>query len=60
MDGKVPINCEDILSLAGVGKYASASVRCISYKKNESMVDTNVIKIIERYFGYVPKKKAGI
>lgn len=53
---KIPVKCEDLLSLPGVGRYTSSGVRCIAYKHDEAMVDTNVIKIIGRYFGYKPKK----
>lgn len=55
--GKIPIKCNELLSLPGVGRYASSGVRCIAYKKDEAMVDINVIKIVKRYFGYKSKKK---
>lgn len=54
--GKVPSNCIELMKLPGVGMYTGAGVMCISFKKDNAMVDTNAVKIIERYFGYKTKK----
>ena len=51
-NGKVPQECDKLLNIYGVGKYTSSAVRCLSYHINEAMVDTNVIRVIQRFFSY--------
>lgn len=54
--GEIPVNCKELLSLPGIGNYTSSGVRCLAFGKDEPMVDTNVVRIVGRYFSYKPKK----
>lgn len=55
-DGNVPSNYSQLLDLPGVGRYVAGAVMCQSYYKDESMVDTNVIRVIGRYFDFKSEK----
>jgi A/G-specific adenine glycosylase len=55
--GIVPSRKEDLLCLPGVGPYTCAVVRTFCFGKKEGMVDTNVARILTRYFGYRPKTR---
>lgn len=56
-NGKVPDSEADLLSLSGVGKYICNAMRCFAFNKRVGIVDTNVIRLISRYFGYQSNKK---
>lgn len=55
--GEIPANYSDLIKLPGVGKYTSSAVMCNVYNKDCAMVDTNVVKIVGRYFGFKSEKK---
>lgn len=55
--GQVPRTFEELLSLPGVGKYTAGAVMCMAYSQDEAMVDTNVVRIITRYFDFKSKRK---
>lgn len=55
-NNEIPSNIVDLMNLPGVGKYTASGVMCISFKEDHAMVDTNVVKIIKRFFGFEPKK----
>ena len=55
--GEIPDSPELLMKLPGVGEYTTAGVMCISYKKDEPMVDTNFVRVIGRYFGFKSEKK---
>lgn len=56
-NGKIPREYEDILNLPGVGKYTAGALMCVSYKSDEAMVDTNVVRVVGRYFDFKSDKK---
>jgi A/G-specific adenine glycosylase len=43
-------------SLPGVGRYISNSVRCCAFDEPVPALDTNMIRIIQRVFGWVSKR----
>ena len=51
-------NLDDLVALAGVGLYVGRSVLVNCYGKAEHMLDVNMARILERYFG--PRKLADI
>ncbi len=55
--GKVPTSVMDLMTLPGVGRYAASAVACLAYEKDEAMVDTNVVRVVTRYFGFKAKRK---
>jgi len=50
-DGKVPDNLEDLKNLYLIGDYTANAVLCFAYNKRVPILDTNVIRIIGRFFG---------
>lgn len=51
-NGIIPREESELMSLYGVGKYISRALQCFAFNKRVGIVDTNVIRIIERYFNY--------
>jgi A/G-specific adenine glycosylase len=50
-EGFVPKDSGDLAALPGVGPYTTSAVRCFAFGAREAIVDTNVVRIITRYFG---------
>ena len=48
--GQVPDKPEELIKLPGVGRYTAGAVACFAYEKSVPAVDTNVGRVIERYF----------
>ena len=48
--GKIPNNENDLMTLPGVGQYIANSVLCLGFGKQVPLLDTNIIRIIERVF----------
>lgn len=48
--GKVPRDRNNLMNLHGVGTYSANAVLCLAYNKQLPIVDTNVIRIVERVF----------
>ncbi|NWF60297.1 MAG: A/G-specific adenine glycosylase [Fischerella sp.] len=49
--GKIPQNEADLLKLPGVGKYIARSVCANAFGQHKAVIDTNVARILERFFG---------
>lgn len=56
--GRVPCNREDIDKLPGVGQYIGNSIELLCCGKALPLLDVNMARVIERYFG--PRKLADI
>ncbi|MDC0835726.1 A/G-specific adenine glycosylase [Geitlerinema sp. CS-897] len=50
-DGRVPNTETELLSLAGIGKYSARSILANAFGKPAAVLDTNVARIFERFFG---------
>ena len=48
--GKFPENEKDLMNLPGLGKYTARALLVFAYKKDISMIDTNIRQIIVQYF----------
>lgn len=57
-DGRVPDGKKDLMNITGVGEYTANAVLCFAYKKNVSIVDTNVARFIHRICGTEQKLPA--
>jgi A/G-specific adenine glycosylase len=56
-EGKIPnAECE-LLGLPGVGQYIANAVLCIAFRKEVPLVDTNIVRILERVFNIKSKSK---
>ncbi|GKS67904.1 hypothetical protein YTPLAS73_14510 [Nitrosarchaeum sp.] len=49
-NGKVPGTKKELLSLPGVGPYTANAVLCFSFGHDVSMLDVNILRVIERVF----------
>jgi len=49
--GKVPDDLRSLLKLPGVGAYTANAVLCFAYGKRRPVVDTNVVRVLQRFFG---------
>lgn len=52
--GKVPHKSEELMKLPGVGSYTASAVLCFGFRRNISIVDANVVRVVTRIFG-LPK-----
>jgi len=48
---RIPESREELTSLPGVGEYVAGAVLSIASGKNEWLVDSNIVRILRRYFG---------
>lgn len=55
--GNVPSDPNELMKLPGVGRYIANAVSCFGYKKRCPIVDTNVARLLVRFFGLKPKRK---
>lgn len=49
-NGSVPDKKEELLSLPGVGEYISNAILCFAFNEKVPIVDTNVLRVYERFF----------
>ncbi|MDY6805267.1 MAG: A/G-specific adenine glycosylase [Cyanobacteriota bacterium] len=49
--GKVPATEAELLKLPGVGKYTARCILANAYSQRAAILDTNVARILERFFG---------
>lgn len=54
--GTIPSERDELLQLPGIGEYTAGAVLSFGYKKPEAIVDTNVARIIIRFFGVKPSR----
>lgn len=47
---RIPQTREELTSLPGVGEYVAGAVLSIAYGKREWLVDSNIVRILKRYF----------
>lgn len=56
-DGLIPSSEIEIRKLPGVGKYITNALLCNAFHKKLALLDTNIIRIINRYFSISSKRK---
>lgn len=49
--GEIPEAEDKLLELPGVGRYIASAVECFAFNKPKAVLDTNVIRILNRVFG---------
>lgn len=54
--GEIPDSYEELIDLPGIGEYTANAVLCFAYKKSVPIVDTNIVRVIIRFFGVKPSK----
>jgi A/G-specific adenine glycosylase len=53
--GRVPDDRMALRALPGVGPYTEGAVLCFGFGQDVAIVDENVVRVLCRVFGYVPK-----
>lgn len=56
-DGKILESDEMLRNLPGIGRYISNSVRCCAFNTAAPAMDSNLIRIMARVFGWVSQRK---
>ena len=56
--GKIPDTERDLLKLKGVGHYTANAVLAFAYGKCVPVVDSNIARVLRRYFNLENKKPA--
>jgi A/G-specific adenine glycosylase len=54
--GEIPRSVSELKKIPGIGPYSANAILCLAYDENLPLVDTNVIRVIERVFGVKSKK----
>jgi A/G-specific adenine glycosylase len=49
--GEIPEAEDKLLELPGVGRYIASAVACFAFNKPKAVLDTNIIRILNRVFG---------
>ncbi len=57
--GQVPKKKDELLHLYGVGDYIANAVLCFGYNEDVPLLDTNVLRVIERVFSIKTAKARG-
>lgn len=55
-NGKIPELEDKLLELPGVGRYIASAVECFAFNKPKAVLDTNVIRILDRVFAIRSEK----
>jgi DNA (cytosine-5)-methyltransferase 1 len=51
-EGKVPSRRDQLIKIKGIGKYVASAVLCFAFNKHEPLVDSNIVRLFQRIFGY--------
>lgn len=54
--GEIPADLTGLMKLPGVGRYIANAVLCFAYKQDVALLDTNIIRILERVFSIRSQK----
>ena len=57
-DGRLPRDPAELIGLPGIGPYTAGAVACFAYEQPAATVDTNVARVLARYFGRTGGPKA--
>ena len=55
--GRVPRTQAELMALPGVGRYSANAVLCFAYRQPRAIVDTNVIRVLNRVFSLHSSKQ---
>ena len=57
---KLPNSLEELLKLPGIGRYTASAICSFGYEQSVSVVDTNIARVIKRYFALLDVKDADV
>jgi len=55
--GRIPETTKILLELPGIGRYVASTIECFAYNKRTAILDTNVIRILNRVLEINSQKK---
>lgn len=55
-DGRIPSSEKELLALPGIGRYIANSVLCLAFGRETPLLDTNIVRILERVFSLKSRK----
>ncbi len=55
-NGAVPSSFDELLRLHGIGPYVASAVLCFAYGKPQPIVDVNVMRMMNRFKGFIDEK----
>ena len=58
--GQIPETQEDLLAMDGIGRYTAGAVLSFAFKQDAAILDTNVARLLGRYFGVTGNPKRGV
>ncbi len=58
--GNFPKTEEELLKLPGIGQYTASAISCFGLHHNVAVVDTNIGRVIKRFFALVNPSNAGM
>jgi len=58
-DGRIPDSYEGLLAMDGIGRYTAGAVLSFAFEQDAPIVDTNVARLLSRYFGLKGDLKRG-
>jgi len=50
-DGRIPHSYDGLLAMDGIGRYTAGAVLSFAFEQDAPIVDTNVARLLSRYFG---------
>jgi len=50
-NGKIPFETDKLLVVPGIGRYISATIRIFGFDCIDTIIDTNVVRVISRIYG---------
>ncbi len=50
-DGRIPDTYDGLVAMDGIGRYTAGAVLSFAFKQDAPIVDTNVARLLSRYFG---------
>ncbi|MEO7993394.1 MAG: hypothetical protein ABI743_03270 [bacterium] len=57
--GQFPSTLAELRDLPGIGRYTAGAIMSFAFCEDAPIVDTNVIRVLNRYFGVEPGASAG-
>jgi len=55
--GVVPTDFDKLINIQGIGQYIAGSTVCFAKNENQSLIDTNTLRVIGRYWGLIFAEK---
>ena len=57
-NNQFPTDYKDLLKLAGIGQYTASAICSFGYNQNIAVVDTNIARVIKRFFALTEPKNS--